>query len=267
MSYNVGWQRIYDGDPFVRATIWVDALRREGNRIHYTLNAAFAVDKANGFWDFPWRADIQLGNHVWNGKLIKGSTAWRQVIGGRSYYLSEHNGHFTGSIDVGGQETQLVARLYFRDDKGNVGKNCYFSIPIPRATNPAPMRISVDNITADSATFTGSISFRGDYSTIKKWRIQYKTNDRDEKIIDIDNQDVLSKTFTITNLKPNTRYMYRISALSSSDYWTFQDSTFTTKPTYIGTKVTEEEEKKLSAYIVYSNGEVKRVNKIKRVER
>ena len=57
MAYNLGWQRIYHGDPFVRATIWVDELWRVGNRVHFTLNASLAVEKVNGFWDFPWFVD------------------------------------------------------------------------------------------------------------------------------------------------------------------------------------------------------------------
>lgn len=266
MAYNLGWQRIYHGDPFVRATIWVDELWRVGNRVHFTLNASLAVEKVNGFWDFPWFVDIQLGNNVWDGRMIKGSTAWRQVIGGREFYLHERNGHFRGYVDVSGQEQHLVVRLYFRDQKGNTGVNCYYAMNIPRATNPSPMSMEVLDLGTSTATLKGSIAYRGEYSTIKKWRLQYKTNDKDEVQLDFDNEDVLTKTWQIQNLKPATRYMYRISALTSSGYWTYRDAVLITKPAYIGSKVDSEETKKLSAYIIYPDGNVKRVTKIREVK-
>lgn len=266
MSYNLGWQRIYNGDPYVRATIWVDELWRTGNRIHYTLNAAFAVEKGSGFWDFPWYADIQLGNNVWNNRLIKGSTAWRQVIGGRDFYLHERNGHFKGFIDVGGKEDTVVVRLYFRDANGHYGENRYYALGIPRATNPSSVTPKLSNLTTNSATIKGSITYRGDYSTVTKWLLQYKTNDSDEIKLSLDNQDILENTWEIKNLKPSTRYLYRISAFTSSGYHTYIDSSFYTKPKYIGHKVNEKETRKLSAYIIYPDGNIKRVTGIKEIK-
>lgn len=265
MAYVTGWQRIIHEDPWVRAAIYVDSIRREGNTLHYQLNAAFAVEKPSGFWDFPWYADMQVGDHVRNAMMVKGSTAWRNVIGGREWFISERNGHFVGSININGPETSIVGRLYFYDDKGHHGVNCYYNIPIPVATHPSPVSMTLSDVTSTGAKFKGDIFAKGDYSTIKKWRLEWQTNDKDKQKIDYDNEDVLTKSWELTNLKPNTRYIYRISVLNSANLWSYSEAVFVTKPSYIGDQVKTEGNKRLTGYVIYPNGTVKRINKIRKV--
>lgn len=271
MAYNLGWQRVINADPFVRGTIWVDELRREGNRVHFVLNASFAVEKAGGFWDYPWYLDWQLGNNHFNGRMIKGDTAWRQNIGGREFFISERNGHFRGFVDVGPQETRLVCKTVFYDNRGNRGHDCWWTMSIPASTPPGRVSSQVTDITSDSAKFSGRITSKGDYSNIKLWRLQWGKSRYNENTMDFQG-DKMDFEHTLTGLEPSMGYSWRISVLNTTDHWSYVEGSFMTDNKKIGHQIkkigeTEESEiLKLSGWAIFPNGDRKRIKKIRKID-
>lgn len=264
MGVALGWQRMYDSTPYVTGQAFNDGVSRSGNTVNYSVNFCLKLESPTAYWDYIWYVDMQIGNHVSNGRKVKNSTASRRRIGGREYYQSTFNGNFTGSIDVDGKASSISLRVYFHDSKGNHGQSKYWNIPIPRATSMDDIIYSVSNIDTSSATINSRITKAGDYSTITNWRLEYGINNYNENIVNRSGNN-LSQTWNLTNLTPNTPYKYRLTVTSSSGYSKQATGTFWTLEEDIGARITEDSEQALIAYVITPDGKRRKIKEIRRI--
>lgn len=268
MGYSLGWQRMIDANPYIDGTVWNDGIsRNNANVVSYSFNFCCHVVKSTGYWNYAWYVNMACGNNVSNDRLVKARHSGSNLrIGGIDYYQSNYNGNFTGSIGVGGKETQIVVRCTFHDSAGNWGWDCYWGCGIPTASSMSKVKVSATNITEDSARLSGSITGKGNYSAITKWRLEYGKNAYNEHTLDIDG-DAMSRNWDISGLEDDTTYKYHITCWNSAGYVEWTEGTFKTKEKKIAYKVVEDILPQVAQiWVVRPDVPNKRVKYIQRVE-
>lgn len=224
MAVELGWQRIITADsnvnPGMKISIsalpYIDSCVRNGNTITYTINFALKLDNCS-FWDYIWWIDTEVGPNQAYNKLVKPSTAWRQNIVGKMWYMSSYSGHLNGSITVNSTDTRVPIRLRYHDSNNNWTGWFTWYMEIPRATAPSNLRSSTSSITEYSATVTGNVDSFGAYSdSIQNWAIEYHplSNPSDVGFLTYSG-NVLSRGFNLTGLKPYERYSYTIAVANN----------------------------------------------------
>lgn len=264
MGVALGWQRMYDSFPYITGQAFNDGISRSGNRVNYSINFCLKLESPWAYWDYLWYVDMQIGNHVSDGRKVKNNTAPRRVIGGQEFYQSTFNGNFTGSIDVSGKASTITLRVYFHDSIGNHGQSKYWNIPIPRATSMDNIIHSVSGIDTSIATITSKVTKAGDYSTITSWKLEYGINNYNEHVINRVGNN-LSQIWNLDNLVPNTLYKYRLTVTSSSDYSKQATGTFRTLEEDIGAKIVTDSKKSLIGYVITADGRKRKIKEIRRI--
>lgn len=262
MGVALGWQRMCNYSPFVKGHPWVDSVVRNGNTVSYSINFSMALEK-QGYWDYVWYVDMQIGNNTSTGRQVKGRTG-TAYIGGKEYYQSSFNSNFTGSTAVSGKATSVQLRARFTDSHGNIGPDCYWNVPIPAATSMDDIKATVSDIGTDTATISGAITKAGDYSTITSWKIEYGIDDYSENTNTKTTSD-LSASWDLASLTPGVNYRYRITVASSSGYSKEYTGVFSTLEEDIGYKVTTGENLRLNGWIIFPDGTRKKLKEIRRV--
>ena len=264
MGVALGWQRMYDSTPYISGMAWNDGVSRNGNTVSYSVNFCLKLESPTAYWDYVWYVDMQIGNHVSDGRKVKGSTASRQIIGGREYYQSNFNGNFTGSVAVGGKDSSIRLRVYFHDSIGNHGQSKYWDIPIPKATSMDNIIYSVSDITTNSAKISSRVTKTGDYSTITSWKLEYGVNNYNEHTINRTGNN-LSQVWNLSNLTPNTAYKYRLTVNNSAGYSKTSSGSFRTLEEDIGVKVMTGGNKNLIGYVITGDGRKRKIKEIRTV--
>lgn len=263
------WQRMTADAPEVWGCPYLDWVQRDNyNWVNYVFNLATRVSYniARGYWDWDWYVDLDVnGTNIRNGLHIKGNTSWHRIIRGRIFWLTDFNGKYKGGLRVNRGTSHLSFRATFHDSAGHWGWATYWKVGIPTATAPSSVKLSAKNITNESATLTGSITSKGKYSTINKWRLEYGIKAYNEHTLDISNRDVNSMTWHIDNLESDTTYQYHITVWSTNGWVSWSAGRFKTEDDNVVRIIEPDETYNGRIYIIESDGTVKKVKEIKAI--
>lgn len=237
MAVELGWKEVIRAEsnvnpgmyPHISALPYVDSCTRNGNTINYTINFALKLDNCS-FWDYIWWIDVEVGANQAYNRLIKPSTAWRQNIVGKFWYMSSTSGHLIGSVNVAANATYVPIRLRYHDSNNNWSGWYQWNMEIPRASAPSNLKVNVDNITEYTADISASISNIGSYSTsITKWELSYyPLSNPSSKIVKSSTSNVTAKDFALTDLLPNETYNYTIKVTNNLGLVSSYNGTFKT---------------------------------------
>lgn len=262
MGYAAGSQNFSGGyTPYVDGTLWVDQISRTGNSVYFSVNvSAHVVGSSQAYWNWPWYVDCICGPVVWRAAKLKPRT--NGPIAGIENWLSINAGdNFRGTVSVGGQDTSIVMSTTFDDGAGHRGPTRYWRISIPAATPMSDISASVSAIDTTSATITGSVAWKGDYSKITKWAI---TCNGQTRTLSGDN---MSYSVPFLNLEPDTNYNYKIQVWNSSGFTKTYSGSFKTKEDEIGYLVIEDQPVKvLTGWVITPDGKKSKIRRIATVD-
>lgn len=268
MGQALGWRRMAPQYPYVDGQAFLDGVsRNNSNGVWYSFNLCMHVPTYRGYWNYAWYVDMQVGNNVSNGRLVKARHYGSRLnIQGIDYYQSSYNGNFEGWVGVGGKDTTITLRATFHDSAGNWGNNEYWTVGIPTASAPSRVSLSTSNIATDSATLRGDITHRGNYTTITRWRLEWGKTNRFTNQLNYDNHDDMNHSWTISGLESDTTYLYRITVWNSAGYASYTDGTFKTLRDDIAYKVVSGEDPKLMyGWVIKPDGTRYKITKIRTV--
>ena len=263
------WQRMTADAPEVWGCPYLDWVQRDNyNWVNYDFNLATRVsyDIALGYWDWDWYVDLDVnGTNIQNGLHIKGNTSWHQIIRGRIFWLTDFNGKYKGGLRVNRDTSYLSFRATFHDSVGHWGWATYWNVGIPTATAPSSVKLSATNVTNESATLSGSITSKGNYGFINKWRLEYGIKAYNEHTLDINNRDVMSMTWNLDNLESDTTYQYHITVWSTNGWESWSAGKFKTEDDNVVRIIEPDDTYNGRIYIIESDGTVKKVKEIKSI--
>lgn len=256
--------------PEVWGMPYLDYVSRDNdNNVTYEFNLAMRVsyNVARGYWDYSWYVDVDVnGQNIIDGITMKTNTAWRRIIRGQFFWMTDHNGKYRGTVKVNKNASNIVFRATFHDSNGNWSWPVYWNVPVPNSSPASGLKVYANSITPTSATVGGSIMAKGNNSYITKWRLEYGVNRYDEHTINVNNQDVMSQSWNLTDLEPDSRYQYHITVWNSSGWPTWVGGTFTTEDESMCKLVQPDETFDGRIYIIESSGIVRRVKKVELIQ-
>lgn len=265
MGRSLGWQRMCDIYPYIDGQAFQDGLSRDNaNHVSFDFNLCMKTPTYLAYWNYTWYVDMACGNITANDRKVKDKVGYNQVIQGIEYYQSVFNGNFGGTITVDGKATVIPLRARFHDSAGNAGGWITWNVPIPTATSMSNISSSASNIMEETATIKASITSKGNYSTITRWRLEYGVSNYTEHTLDIDG-DSNSRTWNLTGLTPDITYKYRITVWNSAGYTKQTTGSFKTIEETIGYIITTNSVKKIKGWVIKSDGTKKKIKNIRKV--
>lgn len=265
MGKALGWQRMCDIYPYIDGQAFQDGLSRDNaNHVTFSFNLCMKTPTYLAYWNYAWYVDMTCGNISSNNRLVKDQVYYNQVIQGQEFYQSVYNGNFTGTITVDGKATTIQLVTKFHDSAGNQGGHIAWYVPIPTATDPSNISVATSNITEETATIKGTITSKGNYATITRWRLEYGIDNVTENTQDQDG-DALSRTWNLSNLTPDTTYKYRLTVWNSAGYSKQATGTFKTLEETIGYIITESSIKKIKGWVIKPDGTKSKIKNIRKV--
>ena len=226
------WQRMTDAAPEIWGAPRLDWVQRDNyNWVNYDFNFGMQVSTnvARGYWDWDWYVDVDVnGTNIINNIHMKGYTPYHRIIRHNIYWFTTFNGKYKGGLRVGQWDRTIRFRGTFHDSVGHWGWATYWNVPIPAASGPSGVKLNAWNITSDSATLKGSITYPGNYSAITRWRLEYGVNNYNEHTLNV-NSGAWDHTWTISGLASDTKYQYHISVWNTSGYISWSGGVFTTQ--------------------------------------